>query len=289
MPDVVTQAFFENGLVPVVVLERAEKGPRLGRALLAGGLNSMEITLRTPDALEAIRQTSDQVPGLLVGAGTVHSVDMARRAVEAGAKFIVSPGLSQTVVDWCRERDIPVFPGVSTPTELETALELGLTEVKFFPAEQSGGAAMLSALASPYQGIRFRPTGGIRLENLAEYLRLPNVLACGGSWVCPARLVAQDRFEEIEELCRRAVKQVHQFQILRLILPAGKTDRPVPPCLEETLGTDSQGKLVLGVNHVDRAMAALERCGCRRVQDRLNTALWISGGEDQWFLELTAL
>ena len=139
----------------------------------------MEITLRTSAALEAIRQTVCQVPDILVGAGTVHSVTMAQQAVEAGARFIVSPGLDRAVVGWCQERDIPVFPGVSTPTELEAALELGLTAVKFFPAEQSGGVAMLRALASPYQGIQFMPTGGIRLENLSQYLCLPNVLACG--------------------------------------------------------------------------------------------------------------
>ena len=134
VPDSVTRTFFESGLVPVVVLTQAEKGAALARAIQAGGLNSMEITLRTSAALEAIRQTVCQAPDILVGAGTVHSVAMAQQAVEAGARFIVSPGLDRAVVDWCQERDIPVFPGVSTPTELEVALELGLTTVKFFPA-----------------------------------------------------------------------------------------------------------------------------------------------------------
>lgn len=277
MPNLVTQAFFESGLVPVVVLKQAEKGAALARAIRAGGLNSMEITLRTNTALEAIRQTAYQVPDVLVGAGTVHSVDMARKAVDAGARFIVSPGLNRSVVTWCQEREIPVFPGISTPTELEAALELGLTEVKFFPAEPSGGASMLRALASPYQGVRFMPTGGIRLENLAQYLRLPNVLTCGGSWICPGHLVEQNRFDQVTDLCRQAVKMVHQFQLLKLTRPMAE-ETPVPVCLEDTLGMGPQRKLVLGVNHVARALAALERLGYTRIPDESGTAVLNSVG-----------
>ena len=286
MPDSVTRTFFESGLVPVVVLTQAEKGVALARAIQAGGLNSMEITLRTSAALEAIRQTVCQAPDILVGAGTVHSVAMAQQAVEAGARFIVSPGLDRAVVDWCQERDIPVFPGVSTPTELEVALELGLTTVKFFPAEQSGGAAMLHALASPYQGMRFMPTGGIRLENLSQYLRLPNVLACGGSWMCPGHMIEEGRFDEITDLCRRAVKTVRQFQILRLILPAEDTP-PIPTCLEDALEAGSQKKVVLGVNHVARALTVLERLGYVRIPGEPETVVSDHGG--QLILELIAL
>lgn len=286
MPDSVTRTFFESGLVPVVVLTQAEKGAALARAIQAGGLNSMEITLRTSAALEAIRQTVCQVPDILVGAGTVHSVTMAQQAVEAGARFIVSPGLDRAVVGWCQERDIPVFPGVSTPTELEAVLELGLTAVKFFPAEQSGGVAMLRALASPYQGIQFMPTGGIRLENLSQYLRLPNVLACGGSWMCPVHLIEQGRFDEITDLCRKAVKTVHRFQILRLILPAEDTC-PIPICLEDVLEAGQRKKLVLGVNHVARALAVLERLGYARIPGGSETV--VSDHSGRLILELVAL
>lgn len=286
MPDSVTRTFFESGLVPVVVLTQAEKGAALARAIQAGGLNSMEITLRTSAALEAIRQTVCQVPDILVGAGTVHSVTMAQQAVEAGARFIVSPGLDRAVVGWCQERDIPVFPGVSTPTELEAALELGLTAVKFFPAEQSGGVAMLRALASPYQGIQFMPTGGIRLENLSQYLRLPNVLACGGSWMCPGHLIEQGGFDEITDLCRKAVKTVHRFQILRLILPAEDTC-PIPICLEDVLEAGQRKKLVLGVNHVARALAVLERLGYARIPG--GSENMVSDHDGRLILELVAL
>lgn len=272
MPDSVIQAFFESGIVPVVVLKEAEKGPDLARAIRAGGLNSVEITLRTDAALEAIRQTACQVPDVLVGAGTVRSVDMARKAVNAGARFIVSPGLSPSVVTWCQEQEIPVFPGISTPTELEVALELGLSAVKFFPAEQSGGVDMLRALASPYQGVQFMPTGGIRLENLAQYLRLPNVLACGGSWICPEHMVEQNRFDEITVLCQNAVKMVHQFQILQLTMPVAEVS-PVPVCLEDILEIGPQKKLVLGVNHVDRAIAAFERMGYTRLPVEFGTGV----------------
>lgn len=199
-------------------------------------------------------------------------MDMARKVVDAGARFIVSPGLNRSVVTWCQEREIPVFPGISTPTELEAALELGLTEVKFFPAEPSGGASMLRALASPYQGVRFMPTGGIRLENLAQYLRLPNVLTCGGSWICPGHLVEQNRFDQVTDLCRQAVKMVYQFQLLKLTRPIAE-ETPVPVCLEDTLGMGPQRKLVLGVNHVARALAALERLGYTRIPDESGTAV----------------
>ena len=199
-----------SGIVPVVVLNHAERAAELARALQAGGLNSVEITMRTPAALEAIERISAEVPEMVVGAGTVLSVQMAQKAVQAGARFIVSPGLSQSVVRWCRENGVPVFPGVSTPTEVTQALELGLHQMKFFPAEQSGGVSMLRALASPFQSVSFMPTGGIGPKNVRDYLALPNVMACGGSWLCPQKLIDAGEFEQITALCRQAVQLIEE-------------------------------------------------------------------------------
>jgi len=166
----------ELALVPVVKIEHAEHAVQLGEALLAGGLPCAEITFRTKAAEEAIRRITSAFPEIVTGAGTVLSVDQAQRAVLAGAQFVVSPGFNPKVVDWCLEREIPVTPGVATPTEIDMALDKGLNILKFFPAEALGGVAMLKAIAAPYGGVRFIPTGGINSRNLAEYLKLPMVL-----------------------------------------------------------------------------------------------------------------
>ena len=169
------------GLVPVVKIEKAGDAVELGRALLAGGLPSAEITFRTEAAEEAIRRISSSLPEILVGAGTVLSVDQAGRAVSAGAQFIVSPGFNQKVVDWCLGKEIPVTPGVATPTEIDMALDKGLNILKFFPAEALGGLKTLKAIAAPYGDVSFIPTGGINPDNLGDYLAHPSVHCCGGS------------------------------------------------------------------------------------------------------------
>lgn len=192
-------------IVPIVVLENENRVELLAEALYAGGISSMEITLRTPAALGAIERIAGSTPKLLVGAGTVLNEEMARNAVSCGARFIVSPGLSRDVVSWCQGHEIPVFPGVSTPSEIMAALEMGLDCMKFFPAEQSGGVELLKALASPFAGVHFMPTGGINPENLLDYLRLPNVTACGGSWFCSQQMIREGAFEQITALCRQAV------------------------------------------------------------------------------------
>lgn len=203
MPELVLR-----GVVPVVVLDDAGRAVTLAKVFQAAGLSSIEVTMRTPAALDAIRSITSEVPEMAVGAGTVLTVQMAREAAEAGAGFIVSPGLSERVVGWCREKQLPVFPGVSTPTEITRALELGVDRMKFFPAEQSGGISMLKALASPFQGVHFMPTGGIGPENLRDYLALPNVMACGGSWLCPRKLIAAGAFDQISALCQEAVRLI---------------------------------------------------------------------------------
>jgi len=196
------------GVVPVVKIERSQDAVELGRALLAGGLPCAEITFRTAAAEEAIQRISSSLPEIIVGAGTVLSVDQADRAVSAGARFIVSPGFNPKVVDWCLEHDVPVTPGVATPTEIDMALEKGLEILKFFPAEALGGVAMLKAIAAAYGGVKFIPTGGINQDNLADYLAQPSVHCCGGSWLVKAKLISAGRFEEITQLTRDAISVV---------------------------------------------------------------------------------
>jgi len=200
------------GVVPVVSIERAEDAFRLGQALLAGGLPCAEITFRTAAAEEAIRHIASEFPDILVGAGTVLSRDQAERAVAAGARFIVSPGFDPKVVDWCLEHSIPVTPGVATPTEINMALDRGLDILKFFPAQALGGVTTLKAIAAPYRDVKFIPTGGVNAGNLADYLSLPMVHACGGSWLVARRLISAGEFSEITRLVREAVAIVHQVR-----------------------------------------------------------------------------
>jgi 2-dehydro-3-deoxyphosphogluconate aldolase/(4S)-4-hydroxy-2-oxoglutarate aldolase len=191
-------------IIPVVSIEHAADAPALGDALLAGGLPIAEITFRTEAAEASIRALARRAD-LLVGAGTVLNVDTAKRAVDAGAKFIVSPGFNPKVVAWCLKAGAPITPGTATPTDIEMALDHGLTVVKFFPSEALGGLKMLKAIAAPFAMIRFIPTGGIDASNLAEYLRFSRVLACGGSWMVTRELVAEKRFDQVTELTRQAV------------------------------------------------------------------------------------
>ena len=169
-------------LIPVVALDRAEDAEPLADSLSAGGLRCAEITLRTDAALDSIQALAGREE-FLIGAGTVHSAEQAKAAVEAGAQFVVTPGFNPRTVKWCQENQVPVFPGIATPTDLELALEHGVETVKFFPAETLGGVNTLKAFSGPYGQIRFIPTGGIHAGNLADYLALPSVLACGGSWM----------------------------------------------------------------------------------------------------------
>jgi 2-dehydro-3-deoxyphosphogluconate aldolase/(4S)-4-hydroxy-2-oxoglutarate aldolase len=200
----------ELALVPVIEIQHAEHAVRLGEALAAGGLPCVEITFRTAAAEESIRRIASALPQVVIGAGTVLAVDQAQQAVLAGAQFIVSPGFNPRVVDWCLEHEVPVTPGVATPTEIDMALDKGLHILKFFPAEALGGVAMLKAIAAPYGGVKFIPTGGINLQNLADYLKLPMVYACGGSWLAPAKLISAGAFDEITRLTREAVVLVRQ-------------------------------------------------------------------------------
>lgn len=204
----VTERIGELRLIPVVVIDNPEDAVPLGEALAAGGLPLAEITFRTDAAKEAIARLSGKLPEVLVGAGTVIKIEQVKRAVGAGAKFIISPGFNPKVVDYCIENKITVFPGISNPSLIEMALERGLTVVKFFPAEAAGGLRLLKAIAAPFDDIKFIPTGGINQNNLGEYLEFDRVHACAGSWIVKRSLVSAGRFDEITELTREALKLI---------------------------------------------------------------------------------
>lgn len=197
--------FYEYGVVPVVVLEDAKDAIPLAEALTEGGLPCAEVTFRTEAAEESIRQMSEKYPEMLVGAGTVLTIEQVNRAVAAGAKFIVSPGFDPEIVDYCLEKKIPVFPGCITPSEVAQAVKRGLQVVKFFPAEQAGGIAMLKAMAAPYTMVKFMPTGGISAKNLKDYLGFNKILCCGGSWMVKGEMIKNGEFDKIRELTREAV------------------------------------------------------------------------------------
>jgi len=194
----------DAGIVPVVVLERAEDAVPTARALLAGGIDVMEITFRTAAAPDAIRAVAGQCPEMLVGAGTVITLEQCERAVDCGARFIVTPGYSEEVVSWCVEHDVAVTPGCVTPTEIMAAMAHGLGVLKFFPANVYGGLSGMKALTGPFGGIRFIPTGGVNGANLAEYAAAPFIHAVGGSWVCSKADISAGAFDRITELCRQA-------------------------------------------------------------------------------------
>ncbi|MBW8730794.1 MAG: bifunctional 4-hydroxy-2-oxoglutarate aldolase/2-dehydro-3-deoxy-phosphogluconate aldolase [Terrabacter sp.] len=198
-------------ILPVVVIDDADAAESLGRALVAGGIRQAEITLRTPAALEALRRMG-AVPGLRVGAGTVLDADQAEAAIDAGASFIVSPGLADAVIAVCARRGVPAVPGVVTATEVMRARALGLRTLKFFPAEASGGRAAVAALSTVFPEIRFVPTGGIDAARAGEYLTLPSVVAVGGSWMVPRAALSARDFAAIESLCRQAVQAVEAVE-----------------------------------------------------------------------------
>ena len=193
------------GLIPVITISNADSAVPLINALLAGGLNAVEITLRTDAAINAIKQITEHAPEIIVCAGTVLSPQQAATAKAAGAKFIVSPGLNPRVVSYCLDNNLPIIPGVITPSEIEAAIDFGLNAVKFFPAEQSGGLDYIKAVSAPYPTVRFVPTGGINLSNITKYTACPKVLAVGASWVAEKSLIDGGNFSEITRRCNEAV------------------------------------------------------------------------------------
>lgn len=192
-------------IIPVVVLNRAEDAKPLAKALCEGGLKCAEVTFRTDAAQESIRIMASEYPDMMVGAGTVLTTEQVDRAVKAGAKFIVSPGFDPEIVDYCIKKEIPVVPGCMTPSEVAQGVKRGLEVLKFFPAEQAGGIAMIKAMSAPYTSVRFMPTGGINAKNLEQYLSFGKIAACGGSWMVKADLIDAGDFDKIRELTKEAV------------------------------------------------------------------------------------
>lgn len=202
----------ELGVVPVVVLNDAKDARPLAKALCEGGLPCAEVTFRTEVAEESIRSMVKEFPEMFVGAGTVLTIEQADRAIDAGAKFIVSPGFDPEIVDHCLERSIPVFPGCITPSEVAQAVKRGLEVIKFFPAEQFGGIDTIKALAAPYTDIKFMPTGGINAANLEKYLSYDRIVACGGSWMVKADLIRNEEFDVVKKLTAEAVRLVSDIR-----------------------------------------------------------------------------
>ncbi len=281
-----------TGIVPVIAIDDAENAEPLAKALIDGGLPCAEVTFRTAAAKEAMTRISKAFPEMLMGAGTVLSVDQVKTAVECGAKFIVSPGLNPKVVEYCVANNIPVFPGVATPSEVERAMELGLNVVKFFPAEGNGGLPFLKAIGGPYKQMRFIPTGGIDESNLLSYLRYSQIVACGGSWMVKQELIAAKQFGEIRAMTERAVMMMLGLElkhigmntpsaedaaataslIARLFsLPVkeGNSSNFVGTQFEvmkkQYLG--AHGHLAIGTNFIERAIAYYERKGITFLQE----------------------
>ena len=212
------------GIVPVIALDDAKDAKQLAQALCEGGLPCAEVTFRTAAAEESIRIMAQEFPEMLVGAGTVLTTEQVDRAVAAGAKFIVSPGLNPKVVKYCVDKNIPITPGTSSPTDIEQAIELGLEVVKFFPAEASGGLAKIKAMAAPYVNMKFMPTGGINAKNLIDYLNFPKIIACGGSWMVSKDMITAGEFDKIREMTKEAVTAMLGFELAHVGINAADSD-----------------------------------------------------------------
>ncbi|MDR1099482.1 MAG: bifunctional 4-hydroxy-2-oxoglutarate aldolase/2-dehydro-3-deoxy-phosphogluconate aldolase [Treponema sp.] len=295
--DAVLEELGKIGIVPVIKIDDAEKAVPLAKALAAGGIPCAEITFRTAQGEEAIRRIAAELPGVLLGAGTVLTTGQVDRAIEAGAKFIVSPGLNPKVVAHCIDRGVPITPGCSNPSDIEQALEAGLEVVKFFPAEQAGGLEYIKAIAAPYPGLKFMPTGGINGGNIAKYIAYEKIHACGGSWMAGADLINAGDFEKIAALSREAVLALLGFSVRHIGINAQGDVKaleaarllcdlfgfPVKDGNSSVYAGDAleimklpaapgtHGHIGIGVNSFYRAAAYLERRGIALDQKSLKT------------------
>ena len=208
----IMERFYQTGVVPVVVLNDAADAISAADALLAGGIDIMEITMRTPAAIDSMKQIAEKRPEVLMGAGTVITLEQCKQALDAGARFIVAPGFDAEVVNYCVEKKVPVLPGCVTPTEIMAGMKLGLKVFKFFPAGVYGGLKAMKALSAPFGGIRFVPTGGVNGENMKEYVEVPFIHAVGGSWMCTAKDISAHEWEKITALSRQATEIVKQIR-----------------------------------------------------------------------------
>lgn len=274
------------GIVPVIKIDDADKAVPLAKALVAGGIPCIEVTFRTAAGVEALRRISAEVPEILAGAGTVTTTAQVDEAIAAGARFAVSPGFNPAIVDYCAQKGLPIVPGCSNPSDMELAMERGLEVVKFFPAQQAGGLPFLKAVAAPYTKLRFMPTGGINPQNLTEYLAFDRIVACGGTWMVPADLLAEGRFDEITALCRGAMESMLGFELRHIGINGQNEEEALQTARWfETLfgfgvkagaysvfaGTavevmkqpylGKNGHIAIGTNSVPRARAYLQRMG----------------------------
>lgn len=274
------------GIVPVIALDRVEDAEPLARALVEGGIPCAEVTFRTDAAEESIRIMASKFPELLVGAGTVLTTEQVDRAVNAGAKFIVSPGLNPTVVKYCVDKGIPVTPGTANPSDVEVAIELGLEVVKFFPAEAAGGLNMIKSMAAPYTNMKFMPTGGINAANLTTYLDFNKIIACGGSWMVNKDMLKNGDFDGIKKLTQQAVDAMLGFEMKHIGINAkDETDADeIATTLDKMFGFEKKvgnssifagtgfevmkspylgtnGHVAIQTNYMNRAIYHLERRG----------------------------
>ena len=220
----------QSGIVPVVVLEDAKDAVPTAKAMLAGGIDVMEITFRTAAAADSIKAVAQECPDMVVGAGTVINLEQCKLAVECGAKFIVSPGYDEETVAWCCDNGIPVTPGCVTPTEIMMALKHGLKVLKFFPANVYGGLSAIKSLAGPFGGVKFIPTGGVNAQNLAEFISSPYIHAVGGSWICPKADIAAGNFDKITALCKEARKTLLGFEVAHIGINTPDADAAMDVC-----------------------------------------------------------
>lgn len=214
--DILVGELENVGIVPVIKLEKAENAEKLAKALRDGGINCAEVTFRAKGADEVIKRMTAAYPDMLVGAGTVLTCEQVDAALKAGAKFCVAPGLNPKVVKHCLDKGVPFAPGLSSASEIEQAMELGLDFAKFFPAEQAGGLAYIKAISAPYSSMRFMPTGGVTADNLNSYLAYGKVVCCGGSWIVPAKLLEAEDWQGITKLCREAVDKMLGFEMVHV-------------------------------------------------------------------------
>ena len=276
----------EFGIVPVIKIENVEDAIPLAKALIKGGLPIAEITFRTDAAEQAIINITSELPEILVGAGTVLNVEQAKKAVERGAEFIVTPGFNPDVVKYCTENEILITPGCSTPTEIEMAMGFGLEVLKFFPAEALGGLKTIKAISAPYSSIKFIPTGGVNAENLNEYLSFGKVLACGGSWIVKDKLIKEGKFDKITKLTIEAVNIMLGFEFAHIGINTSNEDSSLKIATEfsdmfgfglkmgnssnfaglgievnKGMGLGKNGHIAIKTNNISRAIGHLKRSG----------------------------
>lgn len=286
------QTVYEIGIIPVIAIEDAAKAVPLAKALVAGGLPAAEVTFRTAAAEEAIRAIAQEVPEMLVGAGTVLTPEQLDRALDAGSQFIVSPGFNPEMVKYGISKGALMLPGTATGGEMEQAMALGLEVVKFFPAEQNGGIAKIKALAGPYKNLRWMPTGGVTTKNMMDYLSFDQIVACGGTWMVKKELIDGEKWDEITAICKEAVKTMLGLSLAHVGIncgDAGEAEQTAKAlcaifgfeykagnssdfagkaveCMKKP-GRGKNGHIAIGTNSVDRAAYHLGRQGVEFLEE----------------------